>query len=140
MQAGFHIAELDTFARHGLRILTVVVNNYAWGMSLAGQEIVYNLKTAVRPISKLSPSTRYDVVAQGFGCEGVMVKDYDEIEKAVRMLSEEGKGPGLLNLIVSETPIACVTRGMDDMNEEEDMIVVPYYDNVPRPYYRVKEE
>jgi thiamine pyrophosphate-dependent acetolactate synthase large subunit-like protein len=136
--AGFHIAELDTFARHGLRILTVVVNNYAWGMSLAGQEIVYSLKTPARMISKLSPSCRYDVVAQGFGCEGVMVTEYEKIGEAVRGLSEVGKGPGLLNLIVSETPITGVTRSMVDMTEDEDMIVVPYYDNVPRPYYREK--
>jgi hypothetical protein len=27
---------------------------------------------------------------------------------------------------------------MVDMTEDEDTIVVPYYDNVPRPYYREK--
>jgi len=67
-----------------------------------------------------------------------MVTEYEKIGEAVRELSEVGKGPGLLNLIVSETPITGVTRGMVDMTEDEDMIVVPYYDNVPRPYYREK--
>ena len=30
--AGFHIQELDTYARFGLNILTIISNNYVWGM------------------------------------------------------------------------------------------------------------
>src|ERR1700712_5158384 len=47
--AGFHIAELDTYARHQLNILTVVVNNYKWGMSIAGQDIMYGEEVPARP-------------------------------------------------------------------------------------------
>ncbi|EOD51813.1 putative short-chain dehydrogenase reductase sdr protein [Neofusicoccum parvum UCRNP2] len=47
--AGFHFMELDTFARHGVRVLTVVVNNECWGMSANGQDIVYAGKTQARP-------------------------------------------------------------------------------------------
>ncbi|GKT91864.1 benzaldehyde lyase [Colletotrichum tofieldiae] len=34
---GFHIGELDTYAKFSLNILTVVINNSVWGMSQAGK-------------------------------------------------------------------------------------------------------
>lgn len=133
--AGFHIAELDTFARHGLRILTVVINNYVWGMSLNGQELVYGTKTDARPASKLSRSTAYEIVAQGFGCVGAKVEDFGEIQPEIERLSEIS-GPALLSLIVSDKPITPATRSMVSMTDDPDVIVVPYYDNVPRPYFK----
>ena len=43
-----HLAELDTYARFGLKIVTIISNNYAWGMSQAGQDLIYGEKTPVR--------------------------------------------------------------------------------------------
>jgi thiamine pyrophosphate-dependent acetolactate synthase large subunit-like protein len=57
--AGFHIQELDTISRHGLKILTVVVNNYVWGMSINGQDLLYKGQTSVRPAVHLSKSCNY---------------------------------------------------------------------------------
>lgn len=109
--AGFHIAELDTYARHGLNVLTVVVNNYFWGMSVAGQDIIYSDTDSARMVSALSPKCRFDIVAQGFGCKGAIVREHGEIEETVRKMTAE-KGPGLIDLIVSRKPITAVTRGM----------------------------
>jgi thiamine pyrophosphate-dependent acetolactate synthase large subunit-like protein len=137
--AGFHIAELDTYARHNLNILTVVVNNYFWGMSVAGQDIIYEDTDPVRAVSALSPKCRFDIVAQGFGCKGEIVKEFEEVESATKEITKE-KGAGLINLIVSRQPITKVTRGMVGKTDDRDVIVVPYYDNVPRAYYREKGE
>lgn len=134
--AGFHIAELDTFSRHGLRILTVVVDNAVWGMSLAGQDLVYGSRSSHRPASRLNPGVRYDVVAHGFGCPAVRVEKIDHIPDAVKTLTDGGHGPGLIDLIVSDRPITQVTRAMVNMTDNPDMIVVPYYDNIPRTYTR----
>ncbi|QDS77935.1 hypothetical protein FKW77_001212 [Venturia effusa] len=143
--AGFHIAELDTYARHGLKILTIVVNNYKWGMSIAGQDIIYGDDDAARPVSSLSPVCKFEVVAEGFGCIGARIERPEEItpkvEGIVREMMEGRGRAGLINLIVSTQPVTNATKGMVGKPQAgsegaEDVIVVPYYDNVPRAYYK----
>jgi thiamine pyrophosphate-dependent acetolactate synthase large subunit-like protein len=119
-----------------LNILTVVINNYCWGMSRSGQELLYEGVTEARPISTLSPSTAFEIVAQGLGCSGSRVDKVEEIEATVKTLSKE-KRPSCLNLIVSDKPIHPVTKSMVNVTEDKNYIVVPYYDNIPRPYYKV---
>ncbi|KAI1626174.1 acetolactate synthase I/II/III large subunit [Exophiala viscosa] len=134
--AGFHIQELDTFARHRLNVLTIIMNNYFWGMSVAGQDLIYEDEDPARVASTLSEDCRYDIVAQGFGCKGAITrKSLDEVRDAVKSLTET-KGPGLLNAIISRNPITMGTRGMVGKTDDKNYIVVPYYDNVPRPYYK----
>lgn len=131
--ACFHIAELDTYARHNLNILTVVVNNHMWGMSYNGQELVYGTITN-RPVSQLSPKCKFEIVAQGFDCEGVKVDKLEEVEGAVHKLCQH-QGPGLLNLLVNDKPISVATRSMVNADvDPKKFIVVPYYDNVERLY------
>lgn len=135
--AGFHLQELDTYARHGLRVLTVVLNNFAWGMSVAGQDLMYADQDAARVASGLSPACRYDLVAGGFGCEHALVDGgVGEVKKAVARLTSTDNGPGLLNVIISKNPVTRVTQAMVGKTDDKDWIVVPYYDNVPRPYYK----
>jgi len=132
---GFHIQELDTFARWNLNILTVVVNNYVWGMSIHGQEIVYKDHTPARPISKLSPNTQYHIIAEGFGNTAAKVESLDKIGETVKRLSA-ADGPGFINLIVSDKPTHEGTMAMVSHTDDPNWIVVPYYDNVPRPFYK----
>jgi len=42
----------------------------------------------------------------------------------------------LLNAVVSKDPVTGTTKAMVGKTTDKDWIVVPYYDNVPRPYYR----
>ncbi|ETN44718.1 uncharacterized protein HMPREF1541_10388 [Cyphellophora europaea CBS 101466] len=135
--AGFHIQELDTYARHGCRVLTVVMNNYFWGMSVAGQDLIYEKSESVRPASELSPNCRFDIVAQGFGCDGRIVERFEDVAKTTKELVE-GNRASLLNLIVSRQPVTDTTKSMVGQTDDEDVIVVPYYDNVPKPFYREK--
>jgi thiamine pyrophosphate-dependent acetolactate synthase large subunit-like protein len=141
--AGFHIAELDTYARHGLKILTIVMNNYKWGMSIAGQDIIYGEDDAARPVSSLSPVCKFETVAEGFGNVGVRIEKPDEIAPKVKeivdAMGSSGKSAGLINLLVSTKPVTNATKGMvgkPEKGQGEDVIVVPYYDNVPRAYYK----
>ncbi|KAF2113166.1 acetolactate synthase I/II/III large subunit [Lophiotrema nucula] len=141
--AGFHIAELDTYAKFGLRVLTVVVNNSVWGMSQAGQEMLYGHITTARPAARLKPSTRYDLVAEGFGSymdlglssSTLSEKVYNGIGAAVDEIVHGG-GPGLIDLRVSDKPYQDMTKAMVGVTKDPDVIVVPYYDNLPRPYYK----
>ncbi|KAH7131801.1 acetolactate synthase I/II/III large subunit [Dendryphion nanum] len=148
--AGFHISTLDTFAKFNLKVLTLIVNNECWGMSRAGQDILYNTSTPHRPISSLRRETRYDIVAQGFGCTGLIVdattdsdgkdgeKMLGKVKGAVEKIVREGKA-AVLDLRVSKYPVHAATKGMmgGTVGGGEE-IVVPYYDNLPRPYYKKK--
>lgn len=155
--AGFHLAELDTYKKFGLKVLTVVVNNCVWGMSQAGQEMIYGHLTDKKPASALRKETRYDVVAEGFGMLGVLVdatattkekegeKDkegekgaLEAVGKAVEEVVKSG-GPGLIDLRVSPHPYQDSTKAMVGATKDPDVIVVPYYDNLPRPYYKTKK-
>lgn len=133
--SGFHIQELDTFARWKLNILTVVVNNDVWGMSIHGQEMVYKDHTPARPVSRLSPHTEYHTVAEGFQNASARVDNLEDIKKTVKRLSTI-EGPGFINLIVSDKPTHEGTVAMVSPTDDPNWIVVPYYDNVPRPFYK----
>lgn len=132
--AGFHIAELETYARHNLNILTIIFNNACWGMSQSGQELIFGEATDARPASKLSAGTRYELVAEGFGCASARADKVEDMDKAIRQLSSS-RGPGCLNMIISDKPIHAATRAMVGATDDEKVIVVPYYDNLPRPKY-----
>lgn len=134
--AGFHISSLDTFARFQLNILTVVINNAVWAMSIHGQELFYGEKDPVRNVSRLSPETRYDVIAEGFGNVAAMVTQFDEIEGEVKRLSQNSL-PALLNLVVDEKPVHPATKVFMNENPDPNLINVPYYDSIPKPFYKV---
>ncbi|KAK3081284.1 hypothetical protein LTS18_008328 [Coniosporium uncinatum] len=75
--AGFHIAELDTYARFGLKVITLILNNSVWGMSQAGQDVIYGGHTDKRPAAWLNPNNIYEMVAEGFGCASAHVDSYE---------------------------------------------------------------
>ncbi|KAF9890236.1 hypothetical protein FE257_006148 [Aspergillus nanangensis] len=133
--AGFHFMELDTYKRFNLGILTLVVNNYCWGMSSNGQELVYGTKNPARPVSSLSPVAEYAVVGKGLGNASRKVERLEDIAGAVQEL-QTAPGPSCMDLIVSDKPIHPVTTLMVGQTEDPNMVVVPYYDNVPRALYK----
>lgn len=135
--AGLHLAELDTYARFGAKILTIVCNNYCWGMSQGGQEIIYGSITKSRPAAMLSQEMNFSTVAEGLGCASERVSKPADIDDAVKRLAQSalsGK-PALLEIITSSHPIHPGTIAMVGATDDKNVIVVPYYDNVPRPHY-----
>lgn len=135
--ACFHIAELDTYARFGYRILTIVMNNHCWGMSIHGQELLYGHVSKARPASSLSPSMDFSAVARGAGCPSEKVHAVEDIKAAVARLVEQldGGKPALLELVVDDQPVHPGTVAMVGNTNNENEVVIPYYDNVPRARY-----
>jgi acetolactate synthase-1/2/3 large subunit len=125
--AGFHIADLDTMARHRLPILTVIFNNAAWGMSQHGQELVFGRQNIAAV--KLAPSA-YDVVAQGLGCAGEQITKVADIGPAVRRAQSSGQ-PTCLNILTDPDVAHPVTAMMIGRFDAEDEIAIPYYENIP---------
>jgi thiamine pyrophosphate-dependent acetolactate synthase large subunit-like protein len=133
--AGFHFAELETFSRHNLNILSVIANNYIWAMSQHGQDLMWADKNTARPVTSLNPNTKFEVAAQGFGNAGEKVNKFADIESTVKRLSKEST-PALLNLIIDAQPIHPGTAAMINPTDDPDVVVVPYYDNLPRPVFK----
>ncbi|KAL4767656.1 thiamine pyrophosphate enzyme, N-terminal TPP binding domain-containing protein [Aspergillus nidulans var. acristatus] len=134
--AGFHFMELDTYARLGVDVITVVMNNHCWGMSSNGQQLVYGDLNPKRPVSALSAVTGYAEVSRGLGNRGFKAQRVEEVLDAAHELLER-EGPACLELIVDPKPIHPVTEMMVGKTEDPDLVVVPYYDNIPRAYYKV---
>ena len=132
--AGFHFMDLDTYKRHNLRIMTIVVNNHCWGMSLNGQELAYKNDSSARPISSLSPVTDYSVVARGLGNVSEKVNKIEDIDRSVVSLGRD-LGPTCLEVVVDNKPIHPGTAAMVGETDAPNMVTVPYYDNIPRAYY-----
>jgi acetolactate synthase-1/2/3 large subunit len=124
---GFHLQEFDTMMRHSLPIVTVVLNNRVWGMSIHGQQIMFGANYNV--ITRLG-DTRYSAVAQGFGCHGEYVTRFDEIAPAMERAFKSGK-PACVEIIVDETAIHPVTLSMlGKASEGSREVVIPYYENI----------
>jgi acetolactate synthase-1/2/3 large subunit len=78
--AGFNIQEFDTMVRHDLPIVTIVLNNKAWGMCVHGQQAMYGDNRLI--VTKLAEA-RYEQVAAGFGCDSDYVERLEDIAPAV---------------------------------------------------------
>lgn len=132
---GFHAAELDTYARLGLKIATVVVNNSCWGMSKNGQDALYDGVNTERVVSALSAGAAYEQLARGLQNNAIKVTQLSDIEPAVQNLFQQPQ-PSLINLIVSDKPAHPGTVAMVNRTSDRNVIVVPYYDNIPRAFYK----
>ena len=76
---GFAGMDLDTLARHGVAVLGIVANNGIWALEKHPMEAIYGYSVA----AELRPETRYDVVAEALGCDGLLVRSPDELRPAL---------------------------------------------------------
>lgn len=125
---GFHLQEFDTMARRRLPIVTVVLNNRVWGMSIHGQQIMYGPNYNV--ITTLG-DTRYSDVAKAFGLHGERVERYDEIAPAMKRALDSGR-PACVEIMTDAAVTHPVTVSMlGAAAEGSSDIVIPYYENIP---------
>ena len=105
---GFHAPEIDTSVRHNLPVTVVVGNNSLWGIDYWIQKGLYE-----RDVWTKLGQTNYELVAKGFGAEGLLV-DNPEILKNEIEKSLNSNKMTILNTIVRKisSPVAdaAVTR------------------------------
>lgn len=121
---GFNLQEFDTLVRHKLPVITVVMNNKGWGMSVHGQQALYGSER--RTIVDLL-ATRYDRVAEGFGCHGEHVTRIEEIVPAMRRAIASGL-PACVNIEIDGEIVAPFTEDLLGQKKKESDILIPYYD------------
>jgi acetolactate synthase-1/2/3 large subunit len=93
---GFNIQELETARRYGANIVVIVSCDRGWGMERSSQMFA-QIGGLVE--CDLYPDTRYDRVAQAFGCHGELVDNIDQLKPALERAVESGK-PALLQAMV----------------------------------------
>ena len=71
--------ELETAVRHGINVVTLVLNNNCWGSEKAYQKHFYNARYIGADIA----NPRYDKYAELFGARGYYVQHLDQIVEAV---------------------------------------------------------
>ncbi|HEY1524426.1 MAG TPA: acetolactate synthase [Solirubrobacteraceae bacterium] len=91
---GFAGMELDTLARHDVRVVIVIGNNGIWGLEKHPMEAIYGYSVA----AELRPETRYDLVAEALGCHGALVSTPDELRPALEAAFACGR-PAVVNVL-----------------------------------------
>jgi acetolactate synthase-1/2/3 large subunit/sulfoacetaldehyde acetyltransferase len=79
--------ELETAVRHGIPVVTLVMNNNCWGSEKAYQKHFYGGRYIGCDIG----NPRYDQYARLFGAEGYYVDQADEVGDAVQAALRSGK-------------------------------------------------
>ena len=91
---GFAGMEFDTMARHGLPVVGVMGNNGIWALEHHPMKFLYGYSVA----AELRPETRYDQMVEALGCDGVLVREPDELRPALEQAFESGR-PTLVNVL-----------------------------------------
>jgi acetolactate synthase-1/2/3 large subunit len=91
---GFGGIELDTLARHAVGVVVVVGNNGIWGLEKHPMEWLYGYSVA----ADLRPGTRYDLMAEALGCDGLLVERPADLRPALVRAFESGR-PALVNVL-----------------------------------------
>ncbi|MBD3649699.1 MAG: thiamine pyrophosphate-binding protein [Pseudomonadales bacterium] len=127
---GFHIQEFDTMVRHDLPIVTIVLNNKAWGMCVHGQQAMFGENRLV--VTTLGDA-HYEKVAEGFGAQGEYIDDPRKIVPAIRRAFASGL-PACINIITDLDAVLGDTEGekISKMEGADGEISMPYYDSLKK--------
>lgn len=98
--AGYSLAEMDTFARHGIPVIAVIGNNGSWQQIARDQVEILgdDVGTVLR-------RTDYHIVADGYGAKGLLLDSNDRIDEVIaeaKRLAAAGH-PVVINAQIKDT-------------------------------------
>ena len=116
--------------RHNLPVVTIVLNNKAWGMCVHGQQSMYGDNRLV--VTTLADA-RYEQVAQGFGAHAEYIEKAEDVGPAVERALASGL-PACINIITDLEAQMGDTTGekITKATERDGEIEMPYYDNLKK--------
>jgi len=91
---GFAGIEFDTMARHGLGVVGVMGNNGIWALEHHPMKFLYGYSVA----AELRPETPYERMVEALGCEGILVREPDQLRPALERAFASGR-PTLVNVL-----------------------------------------
>jgi acetolactate synthase-1/2/3 large subunit len=125
---GFHLQELDIMVHRNLPIVTVVLNNNIWGMSLHGQQIMYGQDYSA--ISRLD-GRDYAAIARAFGAHAERVEKHADLGPALERAFDAGR-PAVVEVMTDPAVVSPgLVQMLGDVASDTPQIVVPYYENIP---------
>jgi len=89
----YHLSELETAARWGIKTVTIVNNNSALGQCLPLVEQAYGARSGNPSDLMRFRNVDFTRIAKAFGCQGIRVERPNEI------------GPALKNALAAEAPV-----------------------------------
>lgn len=122
---GFNLQEFDTMVRHGLPVVTIVMNNACWAMSKNAQDLVFGEK---RRSAVMLNDTPYEQVAIALGGYGERVSTVAEIAPAISRALKSGL-PACINVATDPDVMHPITFGMAGADPRKGKISMPYYQN-----------
>ena len=110
--AGFHCMEMQSAAREGLAVTTVVCAEGSWTMEEPNERMLYG-----RTFGTDMGTVRWDRVAEGLGCAGFSVERREELAPALERAKATG-GPAVVSVRTSReanlaVPIDALQRFME---------------------------
>jgi len=88
--AGFHFMDMQSAAREGLRVTTIVFAEGRWTMEEPNEQMLYG-----RTFGTRMGDVRWDIVAKGLGCAGFCASSLGELEAAL-VAAREVSGPAVI--------------------------------------------
>jgi acetolactate synthase-1/2/3 large subunit len=95
--AGFHVMELQSAVREGAKITVVVFAEGSWSMEIPNEQMLYG-----RTFGTEMGTVRWDLVAQGLGCEGFHATTLAEVDAALGK-AKRARGPALVCVTTDRT-------------------------------------
>ncbi|TVQ88978.1 MAG: thiamine pyrophosphate-binding protein [Deltaproteobacteria bacterium] len=91
--SAFSLAEIDTFVRHGLKVIAVIGTDGAWGQIARDQ-----VKILGDDVGTVLRRTDYQIVGEGYGARGFLLTDRSKIGETLDAAREAAKeGPVVIN-------------------------------------------
>ena len=84
---GFAGIEFDTMARHGLGVVGVMGNNGIWALEHHPMKFLYGYSVA----AELRPETPYEEMVEALGCDGIVVREPEQLRPALERAFESGQ-------------------------------------------------
>ena len=88
--AGFNFMEMQSAAREGLKVTTVVFAEGSWTMEEPNELMIYG-----RTFGTAMGTVRWDLVAEGLGCHGYHVERREELAAAIEK-ARSAEGPAVI--------------------------------------------
>ena len=94
----YHLCELETAARRGIKTVTIINNNSRLGQSVLGIQRAYRDNQGSKEHQYAFRDTNFARIAEEMGCYGVRVERPDEIEAAIRRAMDQSK-PAVVDVV-----------------------------------------
>ncbi len=113
--------ELATASRYNIPIVQVVINNHVLGMVRQWQTLFYGQRYSQ---TVLEDKVDFCKVAEGLGCEAILVEKKEDVEPAIRKAIELKK-PVLVNVMIEKDdsvfPMVPAGAPISEVFDEEDL-------------------